>query len=158
MNKAIISLFMLAGMLLMWSCSEDERSSATMPQYSDVEFSVGDKVVSYRSVPVGEKVTVTLVTSKKASNVYRYDYTWTCRGVSDLTPTSAILTSADATNSFTATEPGDYTMTITVKCYNGADGDVKEAKTVQLPSGCTITYSPGVLYSNITVSKPFTVK
>lgn len=157
MNKFLLSLCLIASIFVMMSCSEDERTKSTLPKYADVKFTVNGQVVGNNSVPVGKKVVVTLVTEKKAANVYRYDYTWSCSGVTEMSPTTASNNSSDATNSFVAQTPGFYTLTIDVKCYNGADGDVANKYDVKISDG-EIIYLPGVLYGNVSVTKFFTVK
>lgn len=157
MNKFLLSLCLVASMFVIMSCSENERTNSTLPKYSDVKFSVDGQIVGNNSVPAGKKVVVTLVTEKKAVNVYRYDYTWSCVGVTEMAPTTASNNSSDASNSFIAPAPGLYTLTIGVKCNNGADGVAGKKYDVKISDG-EIIYLPGVLYGNVTVIKYFTVK
>jgi len=158
MKKLFTYLCLVASVALMASCGSDDRGQSSMPEYSGVTFTENGSVVDKYNVPVGKTITATLVTGRKASNVYRYDYTWTCAGVNNLTPTQATTLAADASNTFVAPEAGQYTLKINVKCYNGADGNPSQAKTVQLKDGTEVSYAPGVLYSNITVTKIFIVK
>ncbi|MBR4782666.1 MAG: hypothetical protein IK023_02120 [Bacteroidaceae bacterium] len=153
----LLSLLM-TGLMITSSCSNDDDYTATLPIYSDVVFTLNGEQLAAGNIPAGSKVNVTLVQDRKGTNIYRYEYSWSCEGVTELSPVKSSNTNADPTNSFVAPTPGQYTMTINVT-YNYSGNGGPTLTDGYAISGGSVTYSAaGALYGKATITKNFTVR
>ena len=162
-SKNMNRIFLIIGMVIAGafavSCDNDDDYNVVLPVYQDVIFTQGGTQVSSRAIMADQPVTVTLVQAKKGKGIYRYNYIWSSDAELQNFQTGQISSNydTDPTNSFTATTPGNYTMTIKVR-YDYSGNKAPVAPSVEIANG-TVTYNAaGALYGEATITKEFTIR
>ena len=159
MNRFLLIFGMVIASAFAVSCDNDDDYGVVLPVYQDVVFAQGGTQISSRAIAAGQHVTVTLVQAKKGKGIYRYNYTWSSDAELQnfQMGQQASENNTDPTNSFTATTPGNYTMTIKVR-FDYSGNKAPTVPNVEIVNG-TVSYSAaGALYGEAIITKQFTIR
>ena len=170
MNRIFLIIGMVIAGAFAVSCDNDDDYNVVLPVYQDVIFTQGGTQVSSRAIMADQPVTVTLVQAKKGKTVtlvqakkgkgiYRYNYIWSSDAELQNFQTGQISSNydTDPTNTFTATTPGNYTMTIKVR-YDYSGNKAPVAPSVEIANGTVSYNAAGALYGEATITKEFTIR
>lgn len=141
------------------SCDNSDDYGVKLPIYQDVVMTVGGQVIDPAAVPVGQRVNLTLQQSRKARNIYQFEYNWSCvPEVEGLTPQVRSNSNQDTANGLTATQAGTYILTIRV-AYKFAGNDAPDEPDTSDNTLINVNYSTGGdLYGYATITKTFTAR
>lgn len=158
MKKVISALCVLCvGIVALTSCDDADDYGVKLPIYSDVVMTSNGQVINPSSVPVGQRINLTLQQSRKAQNIYEFEYNWSCTpDVEGLVAQNRSNSNNDVSNGLTATATGSYILTIRV-AYKFAGNDAPNEPDTSGNPLIDVAYSTGGdLYGYATITKRFT--
>lgn len=155
----LVMCVLCVGMIAFTSCDDSDDYGVKLPIYTDVVMTSNGQVVDPSSVPLGQRINLTLQQKRKAQNIYEFEYSWTCTpDVEGMQAQVRTNNNEDVSNGFTANTAGSYILSVRV-AYKFAGNDAPKEPETGDNSLIDVAYSlGGDLYGYATITKRFTVK